>query len=328
MRRREFLGLIGGTAAWPRASGAQPWEPRRRVGILTGYIENDAEARRRLGAFGKKLKELGWIEDQNIKLDYRYGAADAGRIQAAASELIELRPSVILTAGTPATMVVRSKTKVIPIVFTQVDDPVGAGLVPSLARPGENVTGFTPFELSIGPKMLEVLKTIAPRISRALFVMSPDSTFHSRSAQALEAVAPSLGVQFKSAAARDISTLERGIRGFAEQADSGLIVPSYTLANVHRDRIIALANDHRMPAIYAFRHYVEAGGLVSYGIDPAEQFRDAASYVDRILKGEKPADLPIQAPSRFEMVINRKTARTLGLEIPPKFLFTADEVIE
>jgi putative ABC transport system substrate-binding protein len=328
LKRRDFIASLGGAAAWPLVVRAQPGERMRRIGVLTGYVENDAEAQRRVGAFRQKIGELGWTKSHGVEIDYRWYAGDFQRIRVLAGELVALKPNVVLASGEPAVLAVQQENRTIPIVFVQVDDPLGTGLVSSLARPSGNVTGFSPLEFSIGGKMLELLKEAAPHVSRVAVLMRPGSRMHAGSLRAIEAAALSLGVQVTAAGARDAAEIESAIDAFSGAPKGGLIVLSYVLANVNRKKIFERAARHRLPAIYPFRHYVTDGGLISYGVDPADQFRDAAGYVDRILRGEKAGDLPVQAPTRYELVINLRTAKTLGLEIPPMLLGRADEVIE
>jgi putative tryptophan/tyrosine transport system substrate-binding protein len=326
VKRRNFITLLGGaTAAWPLALRAQP---TRRIAVLTAYIEGDPEAQRRVDAFQQGLERLGWTKASNIDIDYRYAAADAGRIRSYATALIALKPDVILAVGTPILQTMQRLTRTVPIVFVQVDDLLSTGVVASLARPGGNITGFSPFELSMGGKMLGILKEVAPSVSRVAVVLNPDAPPHLGTWRAIEAAAPGIGVEVIPAGVRNLAEIERSIDAFAQQPNGGLLVLSYTLANVHRKAIIKRAERHNMPAIYPFRHVVADGGLVSYGIDPADQFREAASYVDRILRGEKAGDLPVQGPTKFQLVINLKTAKALGLTIPDSFQLRADEVIE
>jgi putative ABC transport system substrate-binding protein len=325
MRRRQFIAVLAGAAACPLGGRAQT--AKRRIGVLTAYVEGDPEAKRRLEAFQQGLQRLGWTAGSNIEIDYRFAAADAGRNRSNAAELVALKPDVMLAVGTPVMLALQLADN-IPTVFVQIDDPLGSGVVKSLARPGGNITGFSPFEFSMGGKMLGVLKEVAPRVARVAALLNPDSTPHAGLWRTIEAAAPALGIFVTRAAVRNAAEIEREINRFAQQPNAGLLVPSNVLANVHRKLIIGLAERHRLPAIYAFRHMVADGGLVSYGIDPAEQFRDAASYIDRILRGEKAGDLPVQGPTKFQLVINLKTAKALGLTVSDSFQQRADEVIE
>ena len=323
MKRRAFIALLGGAAAWPLAAGAQQPERMRRIGVLMTLAADDPEGQE---AFVQGLQELGWTDGRNVQIDYRWPAGDAQRIRRYAAELAALAPDVILAGGGAVVPSLLQATRTVPIVFTQTPDPVGAGFVNSLARPGGNVTGFTTFEYGISAKWLELLKEIAPRVTRAAVIR--DAAIASGTGQwgALQSVAPSFGVELSPVNMR--GEIERSISTFARSANGGLIVAASTLAIVHREPIITLAARHKLPAVYSGRFFVTAGGLTSYGPDSIDPHRRAAGYVDRILKGEKPADLPVQAPTKYELVINLKTARALGLEVPPTLLARADEVIE
>jgi ABC-type uncharacterized transport system substrate-binding protein len=328
MRRREFITLLGGAVAWPLDALEQARDQLRRIAVFTLYVENDPEAQRRVGAFREKFEELGWTKSSNINIVYRWAAADPERIRTYATELVALKPSAILASGSPILVALQRETRTIPIVFVQVDDPLGSGIVASLAHPGGNITGFSPFEFSMGGKLLKVLKDVAPHVMRVTVIHNPDSVPHAGTLRAIEAVASEAGVKVIAAGVRDAAEIERVIKEFAQEPNSGMIVLSYALTNIHRQMIIALAARYRLPAVYPFRHMAVDGGLVSYGIDPAEQFQAAAFYVDRILRGEKPGDLPVQGPTKLKLVVNLKTAETLGLKIPESFLLTADEIIE
>jgi len=271
---------------------------------------------------------LGWTDGRDVRIEYRWGAADADRIRKGAAELVALTPDVILSVGTPGVTALQQVTRTIPIVFVTVADPVGAGLVASLARPGGNTTGFTVFEYSIGGKLLEVLKEIAPRLSRVAVLRDPAIASGIGMWGAIQSVAPSFGVELSPVDVRATGEIESGVGAFAREPDGGLIVPGSAPAIFHRDRIIALAARHRLPAVYPYRFFVAAGGLISYGPDPVDEYRRAAGYVDRILKGEKPAALPVQAPTKYELVVNLKTAKALGLTVPDTVLARAGEVIE
>jgi len=328
MRRREFITGIAAAGIPLTVSAQQSGKQIRRVAVLTGYVEGDIEAMRRVGAFQKALMARGWSAGSNVQIDYRFAAGDDDRIRSQALEAIKLKPDVVLASGTPVLLAVQKIAHSIPVVFVQIDDPLGSGLVSSLAHPGGNYTGFSPFEFSMGSKMLGVLKEVAPQIANVAVLLNPDSKPHAGIWRNIETAAPGIKVRATANHVRNRADIERSINAQAKQPNPGLLVPSYTLANIHRRTIIDLAAQHRIPAIYAFRHMVVAGGLVSYGIDPAEQFGEAAGYVDRILRGEKAGDLPIQGPTKFQMVINLKAAKALGLAISDALQLRADEVIE
>jgi putative tryptophan/tyrosine transport system substrate-binding protein len=329
VKRREFITLLGGAAvAWPIAARAQQPERMRRIGVLMTLAADDPQSMARIAAFLQGLQHLGWTDGRDVRIDYRWGAADADRIRKSAAELVAVAPDVILTVGTPGVTALQQITRTIPIVFVTVADPVGAGFVASLSRPGGNITGFTVFEYSIGGKLLEVLKDITPRLSRAAVLRDPAIASGIGMWGAIQSVAPSLGVELRPVDVRDAGEMETNIGDFAREPDGGLIVPGSAPAIFHRDRIVALAARHRLPAVYPYRFFVAAGGLISYGPDPIDEYRRAAGYVDRILKGEKPAALPVQAPTKYELVINLKTAKSLGFMIPETLLARADEVIE
>ena len=329
MRRRDFITLLGGGAVtWPLAARAQQPERIRRIGVVAGNIATDPEEQIRSTTFRQRLAELGWVEGRSVWFDYRWAATDEDRIRSHVAELVDLRPDVILTQGTPLTVAAQQQTRIIPIVFTLVADPVASGLVASLARPGANITGFTNYEYAIGGKWLETLKESAPHITRVLAIQNPANAGAPGLLREIESGAHSFGMQVTTASTLNAAEMERAIEAFARESNGGLLVlPDATTSNL-RTLIVALTARYRLPAIYPFRYFAVSGGLISYGIDTADQFRLAASYVDLILKGVKPADLPVQAPTKFELVINRKTAKTLGLEIPPTLLGRADEVIE
>jgi putative ABC transport system substrate-binding protein len=328
MRRRDFITLLGTAVAWPVAARAQQREQMRRIGVLMNLGSDDAEGQARNAAFLQGLQELGWTVGRNVRIEYRWGAGDAELFRRHASELVALAPDVILASGGAVLPSLLQATRTVPIVFTGTPDPVGAGFVESLARPGGNATGFTPWEYGIGAKWLELLKEIAPGTTRAAVVRDPAIATGVGMWGAIQTAAPSLGVELRPLGVRDAGEIERAITAFAGSPNGGLIVTGSTLASVHRDLITMLAARHRLPAIYFFRYFVTGGGLISYGADSIDPYRRAAGYVDRILKGEKPADLPVQAPTKYELVINLKTARALGLEVPPTLLARADEVIE
>ena len=328
MRRRQFISLIGGAAAWPLAARAQQSERMRRIGVLTNLAENDPEGQSRNEAFRQGLHQLGWTDGANVRIDYRGTLGDAERTRRYAAELVALAPDVILATGSAAAGPLLQATRTVPIVFVNVPDPVGAGFVDGLARPGGNATGFLSSEYGISGKWVELLKQIAPAVIRAAIIRDPAITAGIGQFGAIQAVAPSLGVEVSPVNVRDAGEIERAVTAFARASNGGVIVTGSALAGVHRDLIITLAARHKLPAVYYARYFVAAGGLISNGPDFVDQYRQAASYVDRILKGEKPADLPVQAPTKYELVINLKTAKALGIEIPPTLLARADEVIE
>jgi putative ABC transport system substrate-binding protein len=329
MRRREFITLLGGAAtAWPIAVHAQQPSQMRRIGMLTGFTSNDPGGQVRLTAFAQGLQQLGWTVGRNVRIETRWGAGDAERYRRYAEELVALAPDVILAAGASAVAALQQSSRSVPIVFANVLDPVGAGYVATLARPGGNATGFASIEFGMSAKWLELLKQVAPRVARVAVVRNSANPFEVAQFGAIQAVAPSLGVELTPIIGRDPVDIERDITVFARGRNGGLIVTGAGTQQIQRDTIIAAAAQHQLPAAYPFRGYVAEGGLISYGIDQAEPYRLAAGYVDRILKGEKPADLPVQTPTRYELAINLKTAKALGLEIPPNLLARADEVIE
>jgi putative tryptophan/tyrosine transport system substrate-binding protein len=329
MRRREFIAAIGGAAAaWPLAARAQQPERMRRVGVLSPLAADDPQAQARLVVFVRGLQQFGWTDGRNVRIDTRWAAGDAERIRRYAAELVALAPDAILTTGTVTVGPLLEATRTVPIVFAQVPDPVGAGFVDSLAQPGGNVTGFTSFEYGMSAKWLELLKQIAPAVSRVAVLRDPAISGGTGQFGALQAVAGSFGVVVSPVNVRDPSEIERTIAAFAQRPDGGLVVTASGLASLHRNLIVSLAALHKLPAVYWERFLVVVGGLMSYGADGIEQYRQAASYVDRILKGEKTADLPVQAPTKYELVINLKTAKALGLTVPDALLARADEVIE
>jgi putative tryptophan/tyrosine transport system substrate-binding protein len=330
MRRREFITQIGGTAvAWPFVARAQQSSRMRRIGVMIVNSESDAEGQTRIGAFMQGLKEFGWSAGRNVSIDYRWGVSAPERAQTAAMELVAMAPDVILANGTPALTALRRATRSIPIVFVVVTDPVGAGYVESLARPGGNVTGFSTFEPEIGSKWLELLKEVDPRLKSVAGILDPGFRGFATLWRAVENMGPRLGLTITNIILRDTSDdIETAVAALAQEPDGGLVVLPTAINNSSRKRIFALAARHRLPAIYPFRHYAVEGGLMSYGFDTPDLFRRGASYVDRILKGEKPADLPVQAPTKFELVINLKGAKAVSLNVPPLLLARADEVIE
>jgi putative ABC transport system substrate-binding protein len=328
MKRREFISLLGGAATWPLAAHAQQPDRMRRIGVLLNVAADDPEAPARVGAFSQGLAELGWTIGRNVRIDYRWYAGNADAARKYAAESVALTPDVILASGTLGVTAVQQLTRPVPIVFTLVADPVGAGVVNSLARPGGNATGFMLYEYSLSGKWLELLKQIAPRMTRAAVLRDQTNPAGIAQFGAIQAVAPSLGVQVSPVNVRNANEIESGIATFARTANGGLIVTGSAIATVHYPLITKLAAQYRLPAIYSNRLSVAAGALISYGPDRVDQYRRAAGYVDRILKGEKPADLPVQAPTKYELVVNLKTAKALGLSVPPTLLATADEVIE
>ena len=328
MRRRKFITLLGGAAAWPLAAAAQQTDRVRRVGALGALAADDPEGQARLAAFREGLQQFGWIDGRNVRIDSRWGAGDADDIRKNAKELVALAQDVILATGSAAMGPLQQLTRTVPVVFVLVPDPVGAGYIDSLAHPGGNATGFTIFEFAIGAKSLELLEEIVLGLKRAAVLRDPAISSGLGLFGAIQSAAPSLGLEVSAVNVRDAGEIERAVSSFARSLNGGLIVTPSALAGVHRKLIIALAAQHKLPAIYYERYYVKDGGLISYGADFHDQFRSAASYVDRILKGEKPADLPVQAPTKYRLVINLKTAKALGLTVPPSLLARADEVIE
>jgi putative tryptophan/tyrosine transport system substrate-binding protein len=327
MRRREFITLIGGAAAWPVAARAQQSDQMRRIAVLQLLADDDPEAVVRHVAFERALQALGWTVGRNVRMDYRSAKGDANQLRKYAAELVALGPDVILTGGSITVGPVLRATRTIPIIFVQVVDPVGGGLVESLARPGGNATGFTSYEYSLSAKWLELLKEIAPHVTRVAVIRDPTQGAGIGQFAVIQAAGSSLGVELRPINAPDRTEIERAVAAFARSANGGLIVvPGGSGSN--RDLIIPLAARHRLPAVYPYRYYVTDGGLISYGPNTIDYYRRAAGYVDRILKGEKPADMPVQAPTKYELVINLKTAKALGLTVPPSLLARADEVIE
>jgi ABC-type uncharacterized transport system substrate-binding protein len=327
VKRREFITLLGGAAAaWPLAMRAQQSERTRHIGVLMNVAADDPEGQARLMAFVQGLQQLGWIEGRNARIDYRWAAGDAERIRRHVAELVALAPDVILATGTATVAPLLQATRTVPIVFVQVIDPVGAGFVANLARPGRNATGFTVFEFGMSGKWLELLKEIAPRVTRVAVLR--DLTSGLGQLGAIQSGASSFGVELSPVGLDDAGEIEDAVTAFARIGNGGLIVTGSTPALVHRELITTLAARLRLPAVYAFRYFAAVGGLVSYGPDSIDPYRRAASYIDRIVKGEKPADLPVQAPTKYELVINLKTAKALGFDLPTSLLARADEVIE
>ena len=327
MKRREFITLLGGAAAaWPFAARAQQPDQVRRIGVFTSGAESDPSAQAYVRALRQGLEKLGWIEGRNIRADYRWASGDVNRLRADAAEMVDLTPDVILCGGTQLTEILRQKTGAIPIVFVHVADPIAGGLVQSLARPDEY--HGSAYDSSISEKWLEVLKKIAPRLTQVLVLVDPQNPTWMLHVPTMEKVAPSFAVQLTTVHVRSPEEIERAIDAFAATPNAGMIVLPSVMTGDQRDLIINLASKHRMPAIYALRAFVSSGGLIYYSSDWADLYRRAASYVDRILKGAKPGDLPVQQPVKFELIINLKTAKALGLEVPPTLLARADEVIE
>jgi ABC-type uncharacterized transport system substrate-binding protein len=326
--RRQFTTLLGGAAAaWPLAARAQG-ERVRRIGVLMSVAADGPEGQARLAAFTNRLQQLGWIDGRNVRVDQRWGAGDAERTRQYGAELVALGPDVILASGDHSVVALQRATGTVPIVFALVSDPVGTGYVESLARPGGNITGFTLFEYSTSGKYLELLKELAPGVKRAAVIREPGTATGTGQFAAIQAVALALGVELSPIGVSDAGEIERALAAFARAPNGGLVVTGSAPAAVHSNLIVTLAARHKLPAVYFGRFVVTAGGLISYGPDFIDEHRRAANYVDRILKGEKPADLPVQAPTKYELVINLKTAKALGLELPASVLARADEVIE
>jgi putative tryptophan/tyrosine transport system substrate-binding protein len=326
--RRQFITLLGGAVAWPLAARAQQRERVRRIGVLMALAADDLQSTPRVAAFAQGLEQLGWSIGSNVRLDYRWATGNADAARKHANELLALAPDVILANGSPAVAALQSATRSVPIVFVTVVDPVGAGFIDTLSRPGGNATGFTNYEYSMSGKWLELLKEIAPRLNRVAVLRDPTTAAGSGQLGAIQSAATSFGIELRPVDGRDPDSIERVIGAFARESNGGLIVTGTGTALIHRKLIIALAARYRLPTTYPSSLYVASGGLSSYGVDSVDQFRRAASYIDRILKGEKPADLPVQAPTKYELVINLRTAKALGLEVPPTLLARADEVIE
>ena len=327
MKRREFITLVGGAAAWPFAARAQQPSGVRRIGVLITLAADDPEAQARIGAFLQGMQEFGWTLGRNVRIDYRW-ASDVNSISRYATELVALAPDVILANANPSVVALQRATPSVPIVFVAVTDPVAAAFVENLARPGSNATGFSTGEYGTSAKWLELLKEIAPSITQVAVLQDPQNLSSLPQFAAIQSVAPSLGVELKSLPLRDVGEIELIVAAFARGSNLGLIATRTQAANLRRDLIIALAARHRLPAVYPLRFFVTGGGLVSYGPDIVDQYRLAAGYVDRILKGEKPSELPVQAPVKYELVVNLKTAKALGLEVPTTLLARADEVVE
>ncbi len=334
MRRREFITLLGGAVAWPFAARAQQIaiERVRRIGILFGgFSETDPEPLTRIEAFRRQLQQLGWVDGHNIKHDVRFGGGDENRLRVNAQELLGLMPDVIVANSAPAVMALARETKTTPIVFANFFNPVGSGLIASLARPGGNITGFSNYEPAMAGKWLELLNETAPGVTRVVAMFDRTNALnaeYAEFAQTAERLAPSFHLQYTAAPVSNAADVQEAIDAIAREPHSGLIVMGGTVTSANRETIVRLAAQHRLPAVYAFRYYVTSGGLLSYGVDGADLFRRTATYVDLILRGAKPADLPVQTPTKFELVVNVKTAKVLGLEVPPTLIARADEVIE
>jgi putative tryptophan/tyrosine transport system substrate-binding protein len=328
MRRRDFILLLGAAPTWPVAVGAQQPERVRHIGVLMTLAAGDQQSQRRIAAFVQGLEKLGWTDGRNMRIDYRWSAANAEDIRKYAVELAALAPDVILAAASPAVGALLQATPTVPIVFVNVADPVGAGYADSLARPGRNATGFTNFEYSMGGKWLALLKEIAPSVVRVAVFRDPAIASGPGQFGAIQAVAPSVGVELSAINVRDTGEIERSVLAFARSGNGGMIVTGSPLSVVHRDLIIRLAAEHKLPAVYFERFFAAGGGLISYGPDQADDFRRSAAYVDRILKGERPAELPVQTPTRYQLAINLKTAKALALTVPESLLARADELIE
>jgi putative ABC transport system substrate-binding protein len=327
MQRRQFISLLGGAAAaWPLAAQAQQPERMRRIGVLSGVAADDQNNKVRLAAFQQQLQQLGWADGHDVRIDYRFAAGNPENYHKYAAELVALAPDVILAPGGSLAHVLQA-TRTVPIVFAFAADPVGSGFVERLSRPGGNATGFLLFEYDLSAKWLELLKEIVPGVTRAAVLRDPNAIGGIGQFAVIQSVARSVGVEVSPLNLRDADEIERAVTAFARSSNGGLIVPASALASVQRNLIVELAARHRLPAVYFERLFV-ASGLISYGADLVEQYRRAAGYVDRILRGEKPADLPVQAPTKYDLVINVKTAKTLGIEVPPTLLARADEVIE
>ena len=327
MRRREFITLLGGTAAWPRAARAQQPQRMRRIGVLMNLAADDKEGQARQIAFVQALSDLGWKNGSNVQIEICWGAGDTSRFHQCAAELVAAAPEVILAASASTMDPLLQKTRSIPIVFAQVPDPVGSGYVASLARPGGNVTGFTQFDFSITGKWLELLKIIEPSLTRVIVLRDLDTTGVGQFG-AIQSAAQSIGIEVSPAGVRTTSDIEKAVTDFTRFSKGGLVVTGSAPAAAHRDLIISLADRQKLPAIYPFRYFVHGGGLMSYGPNTIDPYIRAAGYVDRVLKGEKPADLPVQAPTKYELVINMKTAKSLSLDVPPWLLARTDEVVE
>jgi putative ABC transport system substrate-binding protein len=332
LHRRVFITLLGGAAAaWPLVARAQQGERVRRIGVLVSSAQDDPETKARFAAFRHGLERLGWSEGRNVRIDYRFapgGIADRAQMLMLAKELLALQPDVVLAQGTPVTAAFQQESRTVPIVFFFVNDPIGSGFISSLARPAGNLTGLMLLEASVAGKWLAMLKEIAPRVTRAALVINPKTSSFAHYLREAEAMASSLAIELVPNPVENAADIERAIASLAREPNGGLVLPPDGTTVVHRDLIVTLASRFRVPAVYAFRIFVAAGGLMSYGVDYVDQFRQVASYVDRILRGANPAELPVQAPTKYETILNLKTAKALGLTVPPGLLVAADEVIE
>jgi putative ABC transport system substrate-binding protein len=328
VRRRQFITLFGSAAAWPLTARAQQPERMRRVGILLVYAESDPEGRARVAVFQHELEKLGWLDGRNVHFEVRWASADPEHMRTYAAELVGLGVDIIFTSSNQVTTILSQQTRTIPIVFAAASDPLETGLISSMAHPGGNITGFSQFELAMSGKWLELLKEAEPRLNRVAVLHALSGPSQPGYVRVIDGLAPSLGIQITSAPVRDLAEIEHAINAFSVEANGGLIVLSTPLMTVYREQIIALAARHRLPAIYPARIFATDGGMMSYAANVSTLFQRAASYVDRILKGEKPGDLPVEAPTKFELVINLKTVKALGLTVPPSLLAIADEVIE
>ena len=329
MHRRKFITLFGGAATWPIAARAQQPGAMRRIGLLMGTAESDPDAQAWMQAFRARLREHHWTDGDNLRIDYRWAAGVAGRFQTAAAELVALKPDVILADTTPGVAALKRETRTIPLVFVRVNDPIGSGFVQSLARPGANITGFTNYEFSMGGKWLELLKEIAPSVTRVALPFNPvTAPYASAYLPTLEPAAHAHGLVLRNMTVQSTGEMERAIGAFASEPNGGLVPLPDGFLQVHRDRLVRLAAQHRLPVVYFHEIFVRSGGLLAYGYDPSWMFRSAASYVDRILRGAQPPDLPVQAPTKWNLIVNLKAAQALGIEVPAALLARADEVIE
>jgi putative tryptophan/tyrosine transport system substrate-binding protein len=328
MRRREFMSLLGGAVAWPLAALAEQGERMRRIALLPAFPEGDPEGEASVAALQQRLQELGWTKGRNIQIDIRWAGGNLDKARIFAKELVSTSPDLIIPTSNLVTAIVQKETSTIPILFVLVGDPVASGFVTTLSRPGGNLTGFAIFESGIGGKWLEILKEIAPRIARVGFIMHPETPVHVAFLRAAEAAAPALGIEVAALGVHSSSEIESAIAGFAAGENGGLIVGPHAITLVNRDLIIRLASQHRLPAVFGLRYDTTSGGLVAYGPSPINLFQQAAPYVDRILKGAKPSELPVQFPTKYELVINLRSARSIGLDVPQTLLARADEVIE